>query len=307
MSTARLPNPVRQDKARNGRSSSSNGALGRKPPKAPPGALINRLADPSMSSPADTIPARNGNGKAALKTLAPAVVGKDGHEDLPNAGERPAVDGPARRVQKRKVSDLKPHPLQADYFPDESEEADLELAADLDANGQRDPIDIVPNGTILCGHRRVKAAKRLEWKTIDVVVHHELANDEAAAEAFFIGDNYTRRQLTTFQKVRCAKRRVELAKLGKVVLPEECDNLKKTRDKIGYLVVGENGRNLSGREAERYLRVLKTPIEVQHACDAGHLSLVDAGKVAGFFEETQQQIAEQLRAQGPENVVLQET
>jgi len=198
------------------------------------------------------------------------------------------------RVEKRKLSELMDYPRQDIYFPDESQEADRELATSMDAEGQREPIHTLPDGTVLCGHRRVRAARSLGWEEIDVIVHHELADDPAAAEAFFIGDNYERRQLSELQKVRCAARRVELAKQGKVSLSSECDGLSKTRDKIGALL------NKSGREADRYLRVLKTPIEVQHACDAGHLSLVEAGKVTGFADETQSEIARELREQGLE-------
>ncbi len=214
------------------------------------------------------------------------------HDDLPDVDQDHVADGPVRQVEEWKVCDLKDHPRQGHFFPDESEEADRELAADMNQNGQLDPIDILPDGTILGGHRRAQAAKRLGWKTIRAVVHHDLADDAAGAEAFFINDNYTRRQLSELQKVRCAARRVELAKEGKVTLPTECHGLRKTRDKIGKLL------GKSGREADRYLRVLKAPVEVQHACDGGHLSLTEAGKVAGLSDEEQEEIAEELREQG---------
>ena len=200
------------------------------------------------------------------------------------------------QVVERKLSDLKEHPLQSQYFPTPSEAANLELAADMDVNGQEVEIDILPDGTILGGHRRVCAARSLGWETIRAIVHYELADDPEAAEAFFINDNYTRRQLTMLQKVRCAKRRFELAEQGKVALPEEYNELVETRDKLGWLM------EMSGRNAERYLKVLEgAPIEVQHALDAGHLGIIDAGKIAGFSKEKQALIATELRDQGLQN------
>ena len=236
----------------------------------------------------------SGNGEIANTDSAkssPNEIPVDADNERAGAVDDSEYDG---GVQEWRISDLKPHQLQGDFFPAESEEADRELAADMEANGQKVPIDILPDGTILGGHRRVAAAKRLGWTHIEAIVHIDLADDKDAAEAFFINDNCIRRQLTELQKVRCAARRVELAKLGKVALPKECNGLNKTRDKIGKLL------EISGREADRYLRVLKTPIEVQHAQDAGHLSLAEAGKVADLTEELQACIAEEIREQGPE-------
>jgi len=213
---------------------------------------------------------------------------------LPTASD--AAPAPADApIEEWELAALQDHPLQSTYFPDASEPADAELAADMAENGQQLAIDILPDGTILCGHRRVRAARRLGWTKIDVIVRDDLADDPEAAEAYFIGDNYTRRQLTELQKVRCAKRRVELARRGKVALPAECRQRKKTRDQIGWLM------GKSGRHAERYLKLLEAPVELQHACDAGHLSLVEAAKIAGFSQQKQQQIVQQLREQGLEN------
>jgi ParB-like chromosome segregation protein Spo0J len=179
--------------------------------------------------------------------------------------------------------------LQDLYFPPESEEADRELEASLEADGQKDPIIILADGTILSGHRRVKMATRLGWKTIKVVVHDL---DEEAAEALFIDDNYMGRHLSDLQKVRCAARKIELAKRGKAVLPPEVNALSKTRDKIGKLFGG------CGRNVDRYLLVLTAPKEVQHACDKRFLTLAEAGKVAQLEKKDQQAIAAKIREKG---------
>ena len=132
-------------------------------------------------------------------------------------------------------------------------------------------------------------AKRLGWKTILAVVH-ELDDEEA--EVLFIDDNYLGRQLSDLQKVRCAARKIELAKRGKTVLPPNVNALKKTRDKIGKLL------GYSGRHVERYLLALKAPPEVQHACDKGFLKLAEAGQVAQLKKKDQQRIAAKIRQKG---------
>jgi ParB/RepB/Spo0J family partition protein len=224
-------------------------------------------------------PSSNGNGNGHLP-----LPSSNGQKQQPHA-EPPEADV----VQEWEIGRLQEYPKQALYFPDESHEADRELAADIEANGLQEPIKIRPDGTILSGHRRIKAVKSLGWTQIDVIVLD--VNDEAA-EAIFLDDNYLRRQLTDLQKARCAKRRVELAKKGTCVLPEECRGLKKTRDKIGKLL------NCSGRQVDRYLRVLETPSEVQHAVDAGHLSMQEAGRVANLEKEKQRKIAAAINKQG---------
>lgn len=298
MDSVRLPNHRTLGKGAGAHADATETSRKCNPAEDLSGDSNNRLGDILSSTTANS----NGNGGAkSRKTAQSSDVRSpngraNGHQDAPDADDPRMVDTdrPVRRIQRRKIGDLKPHPKQDRFFPAQSEEADRELAADMETNGLNVPIDILPDGTILCGHRRVTAAKRLEWKEVDAIVHENLADDEAAAEAFFIDDNYNRRQLTDFQRVRCAVRRVELAKEGKVALPEQCNGLKKTRDKIGSLM------GISGREADRYLCVLKAPVEVQHACDAKHLSLVEGGKVKDLPKQTQQRIAQQIKEQGIE-------
>jgi ParB-like chromosome segregation protein Spo0J len=230
------------------------------------------------------------NGTGGLPLFSP-----NGHGAGPKVPPKPesqetAQDPTAFGVEQEwKICDLKQHPKQEDYFPDESEEADSELEADMKVNGQRDPIYILRDGTILGGHRRVKMAKRLGWKTIKVIVYDL---DDEEGEALFLDDNYLGRQLSDLQKVRCAVRKVELAKRGKAVLPPEVNALKKTRDKIGKLLGG------CGRNVDRYLLVLKAPKEVQHACDKGYLTLAEAGQVAKLAQKVQERIAAEIKQKG---------
>jgi hypothetical protein len=64
--------------------------------------------------------------------------------------------------------------------------------------------------------------------------------------------------------------------------------------------------NMSGRNLDRYLRVLSTPIEVQHAVDADKLPITLAEKVAGLKKHQQEKIAAEISAgKDPRQVVRQ--
>jgi ParB-like chromosome segregation protein Spo0J len=78
-----------------------------------------------------------------------------------------------RKIEKRKLSDLRPHPLQAQVFHDTRGEELARLAEDIKANGLNCPVEITPENVIICGHRRVKAARQLNWDEIEVWVRQD--------------------------------------------------------------------------------------------------------------------------------------
>jgi ParB-like chromosome segregation protein Spo0J len=195
-----------------------------------------------------------------------------------------------RDVRKWKIKDLKPHPRQAELFPDLPMPLLRDLAQDMQARGQQNPAEILPDGTIVCGHQRRRAAELNGWEEIDVWVNHELAaQGEQAVEQRLIEDNIVGRKLDRLDQVRCYRRLVEMA--------PDTPTEQRRRHQEGRLrdVIGDR-LGISGRTLERYLRVLDTPAEVQDAFRAGRISLVNASKVAGLPQEAQQQLAEDLRA-----------
>lgn len=293
MVTATLPNERESGKGATVHPGSTNSSPSRKPTKALPGNSNNRLDDTLPSKAADVIAKRNG--KAASRARSSNGRSK-GHQNPPDTDnvQTAAGAGSDGRVQKWKICDLKPFHLQGDFFPAESAEADCELAADMKQNGQKTPIDILPDGTIVGGHRRTEAAKRLGWKEIDAVVRHNLVGNEKAIEAEFLKDNCLRRQLSPLQRARCAKRLIELANEGKLTFSQEANVKEKTRDKVGRLL------GLSGRQVGRLLRVLKTSLEVQLAYDAGKLHVETAGRVEDLPQHVQKQIAAKIRERGVE-------
>jgi hypothetical protein len=75
--------------------------------------------------------------------------------------------------------------------------------------------------------------------------------------------------------------------------------IQNVRDRVGK-AIGMSGRNL-----DRYLRVLETPMPVQDAVDAGRLPLVIGAKVATLPKAQQEELAEQIKDLTGVGAVLQ--
>ena len=174
-------------------------------------------------------------------------------------------------VVHKQLSELHSHPRQRDMFTD-LPDADLrQLAEEMEREGLLEPVEILPDGMIISGHQRVRAAELLGWKKIRCWVRRDLAEaGSAAVERRFIEANFYRRQLGPLDKARCYQRLKELERGGR-------GNGVVKGDLRDYLA-GQFG--LSGRSLDRWERLLDTPIEVQAAVSARKLPLAVGGKVA---------------------------
>jgi ParB/RepB/Spo0J family partition protein len=195
-----------------------------------------------------------------------------------------------RNVVPYAVEKLKPHPRQGLLFPEPSPEEVKELAADMAKNGQLQPVEILPDGTLIAGHKRTAAAKLLGWAVLDAWVRDDLAAEgEGAVERRLIEDNLTRRQLDPLALARCALRLKQLARTQAGTRLSDTEK-GEVRDQIGARL------NLSGRHVGRLLRVVEhAPVEVQHAVSTGQLSMSDAHAVAGLAKSEREKIAQQIR------------
>jgi ParB family transcriptional regulator, chromosome partitioning protein len=116
-----------------------------------------------------------------------------------------------REVVVRRLNSLREHPRQRALFGDFRDNELEALAADMEKNGLQHPVEILRDGTIIAGHQRVRAAKRLKWKTIEVIIRRDLEEaGERAVEAYLIRDNLVRRQLSPLGKARCIQSLLEL-------------------------------------------------------------------------------------------------
>jgi len=200
------------------------------------------------------------------------------------------------------IAKLKDHPKQAEMFGDVSD-ADLEaLAANMREHGQRDPVEITPDGTVIAGHQRVRAAGRLGWKKVDVVVRHDLAAlGSEAIERRFVEDNFVRRQLSPLARAKCIKRLMELEE-GRTAAKFGATKKEELKNRIAKRM------ELSLRSVNRYLLLLDTPVAIQAAFDKGEIPLVVAGKIALLDKLKQADIAKRVAVgENPASVVAEHT
>jgi ParB family chromosome partitioning protein len=198
------------------------------------------------------------------------------------------TDGP-KKIENWKLERLSPHPRQGQFFLDPTTQEVKELAADLQRNGQLQPVEALPDGTIVAGHKRLAAARLLGWAELTVWVRDDLADDPAAAERRLIEDNLNRRQLGPLELARCYRHLKLLeARRGAGGLSDSAKS--DLRDAIGRRL-GVSGRNL-----DRYLRVLDgTPPEVQAAVASKKLPVTVAERVAGLGKPVRERIAAEIR------------
>jgi ParB-like nuclease domain len=109
----------------------------------------------------------------------PSVVPIEGPP--PTAASVPATGDPApplpsrdtppeRRIESWPIAGLREHEQQAALFHD-LDGADFEnLIENIKQEGLRDPIWVMPDGRIVDGHQRARAARRLGWTKISAWV-----------------------------------------------------------------------------------------------------------------------------------------
>jgi ParB-like chromosome segregation protein Spo0J len=194
---------------------------------------------------------------------------------------------PRKRFEKRNICDLKPHPEQDALFRPTSPEEFTEFKKDIKKNGIREPIEITLENVVISGHRRLQAAKELGWKTVQVWVRDDLA-DETAVALRHIEANRERRQLDTLDQMRLEVRKLEIEKKRKPggLVGDDWHVLKARL---------ENVLEKSGRSVQRYQNVLNAPMEVQDAYSKGKLPMKLAEKVGQQRPALQDEIAAAIR------------
>ena len=208
------------------------------------------------------------------------------------------IDATQRKVVKYEIAKLKQHPRQKEVFANLSVAQIEELARSLELEGQKQPIEILSDGTIVCGHQRTHAARRLGWTQIDAVVRTDLENlGDAAVFDLLVRDNLEGRQLDELEVAKCYLKLKENNKR----LPKERRAACKGMDLRDQLA---KRFKMSGRNLDRLKLVLDSPKEVQKAVSAKKLSIQQAGKVAPMPLTTQNEIAERIAmGENPETVV----
>lgn len=181
----------------------------------------------------------------------------------------------AKRAKPRRttwaVADLGDHPRQYANFGEPSAAEVDALVRSIKKKRLQHPIEILPDGTVVAGHCRLRAVRRLGWETVPVIVRYDLAAaGDVAAEEYLIEDNLLRRHLTMMGKAKCVARLVELEE-GRAVGPLARQTL---RNKVGARL------GLSDKSVSRYMLLSKAPSPLQRAFDAGAVTLVQGCRAA---------------------------
>lgn len=197
--------------------------------------------------------------------------------------------------QRLRLTRLIQNPGQESYYDACLSADDDALLENLHADGQRDPIVVVPSQNrinrvvsylILDGHRRARLLAQLGETHVDAIVRDDLADaDEETIEREFLQFNFLRRQLHPLDKAAIARRLFELDR-QRTLRPDE--DQADARDRVGAMI-GMGGRNL-----DRYWRVLRTPRAIQVALRDGFLKLDLASKIDGLSLDSQHELANRI-------------
>ena len=232
--------------------------------------------------------------KRSLKLFA---SNNDGEDDG-QGGSTMKKSRRKRKIESRLIESLKPHPSQAKLFDDLGDIELQCLADDIEKNGLGNPVEILPDGTIIAGHQRKRAAQLLGWTEIRCWVRDDLERKgEKAAEERLINDNLNRRQLSPLAVARCYVRLKEMKRDGYYADEDaEGDLRDHLAERFG----------VDGRTLDRYARMLKVPVVVQYAFERGSLTQSQVLAVVGLEPDQQQEIAECIEnGELPSDVVQQ--
>lgn len=124
----------------------------------------------------------------------------------------PTHDEPLRQRTTMRVSSLRPNTINATVFTASlSGDGIQSLVEDIKRRGLRQPIEVTPEGVILDGERRWRAAQALGWEEVDVVVVPEVEDDEVPG---YILDAFTSTRDASLEE------RVQVFRLALEVLGE---------------------------------------------------------------------------------------
>jgi hypothetical protein len=186
---------------------------------------------------------------------------------------------------------LRPHPELLSLLSEPADDLVERTALALGAGSRPDQlVEATPDGQVIFGYPSVLAARLAGLRQVEVVVREDLNGQEDAAVALAVIDAaLDRGGLDKLGVVRCLDRAHQL----RGTTP--CDVVRDyQRGELDEQVAAWLG--VSVRNAQRYLRVLETPLEVQQAFAAGKLPLTVAGRIAGLRADDRAELADAIRA-----------
>lgn len=155
--------------------------------------------------PTEEEPPTEKESTAADEHHAPEAALAEAHEADPEPrGER--------LVQRWRVDALRPNTRNGTLFTQSLSEARIaDLAADLQRNRQRTPIEILADGTILDGESRWRAAQHLGWEMVDVAVVADTMTDREILQ-YIVDASTSQRIMSVREQVAVFEALLELSR-----------------------------------------------------------------------------------------------
>jgi hypothetical protein len=160
------------------------------------------------------------------------------------------------------------------------------------------PIEVLPDGTVLRGYEYVAAAEKAGRAELDVIRLDGLqAMGEAVIESHVIESAVHDGNISRMAKLRCLQRAIEISdQLPRGWRP------RYSRQDLTTAAMELFGKNR--RSVQHFIQALKAPREVQDALDAGMLNVHEAKAVAGLKQDSKDEVALAIRGGGvPREVV----
>ncbi len=206
----------------------------------------------------------------------------------------------------KNINELIPHPKNEYYF-DDSDDGSFEILVESLSKSEEkkanNDVLITEDNVIICGHQRVRAAKRLGWKKINCKVVKGLTDEEI--EIKLIMDNLSQRGAKGLNELKLGRC---IDKLCEYFGFERGNNQHNSAERIGNNFRSSLGKfttkkellnsfKLGERTANNYQSLAKNSVEeLESAVLSGKINATNATKISRLPEEQQKEVVEAINA-----------
>ena len=207
------------------------------------------------------------------------------------------------------VEKLKPHSKNRYFFDDMDGEPWTAFLESIETSGIIEPIIVTQDLTIVSGHQRVRAAKKLGIKEVAVEMRNYDTEDEVLKQ--LIEANVRQRGIANTNEIKFGRCVDELKRIYGIANGGDRksekirgENLSSDPHTIQELA---DSLNVSVDDIKKASRLSKCQPEIQQLVEDGTITAYTAQKViASLAEDEQRKIAEQIVGSGKEKVSGQE-
>ncbi|MDL2235351.1 ParB N-terminal domain-containing protein [Christensenellaceae bacterium OttesenSCG-928-L17] len=203
----------------------------------------------------------------------------------------------SRQIEYVDPSLLSVHPRNQEFFDDIELNNENPFLQSIRENGILEPLQVNADYIILAGHQRYRAALQEQVETVPVIVRDDIKTEDDMMMAVLVS-NFGREKNSPIKKARILQEYERLRGVRQGSVRQSSKNLD--RNNCG-LTRGEvaNEMNMSTRQYENYLRLLKLIPEIQEMIETGRITPTAGHAIISKLSEDEQR---QLAAMLPEDV-----